>query len=215
MSRKRKLPENFRGQRRIKTSAIWDWASCWDRSRLEPLLDEFGATTTASAVLRKFHGRIPAEDLLWLLLRDDWYREPAALLRWHACNSADRALALVTPDERSVAAVQVSRDFAVGRASPARLAAAWAAARAAAWAAAGAAAWAAAGAAAWAAARAAAGAEDAAWAAARAASRAGDAAEGAAWDAAWAEDAAWDAAVLDLADLLHAKLPGLVRLEDA
>ena len=205
MSRKRKLPENFRGQRRIKTSAIWDWASCWDRSRLEPLLDEFGATTTASAVLRKFHGRIPAEDLLWLLLRDDWYREPAALLRWHACNSADRALALVTPDERSVAAVQVSRDFAVGRASPARLAAAWAAARAAAWAAA------------WAAVRAAARAEDAAWAAARAAARAGDAAGdaagAAAWAAAWA--AAGDAAVLDLADLLHAKLPGLVRLEDA
>ena len=132
MSRRRKLPERFRGQRRVKTSVIWEWGPCWDRDRVKELLADFGKTTTAGAVLRKLWGRVLAEDLLWLLLRDNWYQEPQALLRWHAANSADRALALVEPDKRSVASVRAARDLAVGRIGKVKLRSARAAARAAA-----------------------------------------------------------------------------------
>jgi len=138
---------------------------------------------------------IPAEDRLWVILHEDWIH--AAELRLLACWWARGALALGgTPEPRSVAAVETAERFAIGRATPEELDAAWAAARDAArdaawdaaWAAARDAAWAAAWEAAWAAAWDAA--RDAARAAARDAARA--AARAAARDA--ARDAAWDAA---------------------
>jgi hypothetical protein len=151
---------------------------------------------------------IPQEDKFWALARNHFVDD--RVLRLTACRAARRALALVDPDPRSIAAVATAERYAEGEATAEELnaarAEAWEAWRAAArvardavWDAAAAAAWAAA-AAAWDAARAA---LDAARDAARAAARVAvwDAraeAEAAAWDAA---RAAWAAALGDLCEL--------------
>ena len=127
------------------------------------------------------------QDAIWALLAIDDCPE----IRLFTVRCARQVQHLMA-DPRSIDALDIAEQYAVGNASDDELDAARAAAEAAAEAAAGdaarAAAWDAAGAAAWAAARAAA--RDAAW----------DAVWGAAWDAAraaaWvaARDAAWDAA---------------------
>jgi hypothetical protein len=116
----------------------------------------------------------PAEDRLWVVLREDFI--DAKTLRLFAAWCAREALKLIDkPDQRSIEACNVAERYANGDATKEELAAARAAAIAAAWAAASDAARAAAIAAAIAAARAAACAAEsdaaraAAWAAARAA----------------------------------------------
>ena len=164
------LPKRFRGLRRVSREQVESWQPCYVKEDPElwaECLARFRKTTDARVVLRKLRGKIPEKDLLWLLLRDEWWESPEALLRWFAADCAAAALALILdPDPRSTNAVRVARLYAVGKVG----AAAWDAAGAAAWDAAGAAA----GAAAWAAARAAARAAawDAAGDAARAAARA-------------------------------------------
>jgi len=132
-------------------------------------------------------------DALWALCATAENCDMVARLM--AADFADQVLPIwqkYSQDKRPALAIQAARDFAHGRISRQKTAAAWDAARAAAEAASGAAAGFAARAAARAAAGAAAGA--AAWAAAWDA--AWDAARAAAWDAAWAaaRAAAWDAA---------------------
>ena len=91
---------------------------------------------------------IPAEDRLWLVLREGWIDDRT--LRLFAVWCARGALALVgNPDPRSIAACDVAERFANGEATQGELTAAWAAARAAARTAAWTAAWAAARDAAW------------------------------------------------------------------
>ena len=86
-------------------------------------------TGTALDVLR--HPDVPAQDKLWLVLRESWI--PAPVLHECACQCAERALALVdTPDPRSVAAIATKRAWLRGEATDDELAAARDAARAAA-----------------------------------------------------------------------------------
>ena len=148
---------------------IMSWGPCeaWPESRVRAALRGLPRNMTAEDVLRR--DTIPAEDRLWVVLREECL-DPRTL-RLFACSSAQRALereraAGREPDPRSWAVVDVARRFAAGETSTEELDAAWDAA------------WAA-GAAAGAAARCAgAAARDAAWAAA-----AGDAARSAAGDA--------------------------------
>jgi hypothetical protein len=133
---------------------------------------------------------IPQEDKFWALARNHFVDD--RVLRLTACRAARRALALVDPDPRSIAAVETAERYAEGEATAKELNAARAAAWDAAWAAEAAEAWAAARAAAWAAARVA---RVAVWDAALAAL---DAAARVARAAAWA---AWDAALGDLCEL--------------
>jgi hypothetical protein len=112
---------------------------------------------TALDVLRL--DKVPAEDRLWAVLREEFIDVP--ILHEFACRCAEDALKLVDkPDPRSIAAIAAKRAWLRGEVSDDELHAAWVAARAAASAAASAAdsaaAWAAASAAAWAAASAAA-----------------------------------------------------------
>ena len=124
--------------------------------------------------VEKYRGVVPAEDILWLLLRNEFLSDKD--LRIFAVWCAREALKLVdNPDPRSIEACNVAERYANGEATDEELssaeAVAWATAAAAA--AAGAAAGAAARAAAWATvgegATAAAAARDATWAAAGAA----------------------------------------------
>ena len=165
--------------------------------------------------------RMPADDRLWAVLREEII--PAPILHEIACRCADDALSRIDiPDPRSINAIAVKRRWIAGEATDDELAeardaaeaakrdawaaaldAATAAARAAAWAAARAAAWAAARAAEWAAAR---DARDAATAAARAAAWAAAAAALDAWAAAWAK--ARDAQIDMIAQMLREYVAG-------
>lgn len=81
--------------------------------------------------------RIPAEDKLWLLLRDGWL--PDRIMHLAACDFAEAALlrereAGREPDERSWNAIKVKRDWLDGKATDEEYAAARDAARAGDWA---------------------------------------------------------------------------------
>ena len=130
---------------------------------------------------------VDAEDLMWLVLREELIDAP--ILHEFACRCAERALSRIDkPDERSVAAIEAKRKWMRGEISDDEMDAAMDAARDAARDAALYAAWYAAWYAACAAAR------YAASAAARAAAR--DAAWAAAMAAAWAAEREWQIAEL-------------------
>ena len=76
--------------------------------------------------------RIPNEDRLWAVLREELIDAP--ILHEFACRCAERALAMVdNPDPRSVTAIEAKRAWLRGEITDNELAAASAAARAAAW----------------------------------------------------------------------------------
>ena len=151
----------------ITTEQIMSWNTC-DRCNEGIVSDLIGAGKTPIEIAEL---GIPAEDRLWVLLRNDVI--PEIQLHSLACDFAQE-VAHLNPDPRVQAAIDAKRKWIAGQISDKELAAAEAAG-AAAWSAAGAAARAAA----WSAAREAAGA--AAWKAAREA--AGAAAREAAWSA--------------------------------
>src|SRR5690606_30000611 len=77
-------------------------------------------------------GACPADDRLWLVLRDEWIDDTT--LRLFAVWCARQALQLIdNPDPRSVMACDVAERFALGAATSHELAAARAAAKDAAW----------------------------------------------------------------------------------
>ena len=205
----------------INNELIRSFRPCYDPSIKGIPEDEI---LSVQEWVAKYRGVVPAKDILWLLLRNEFYTDKQ--LRLFAVWCAREALKLIdNPDQRSITACDVAERFANGEATEKELnaanaaanaaraaanaaraaanaardaanAAAWDAAMDAAMDAANAAAMDAANAAAWDAANAAA--MDAANAAANAAAM--DAANAAAWDAAWdaamaaANAAAWDAA---------------------
>ena len=189
---------------RVTLDEFLKFDPCWANNdtgmrRLKYYARKLGGSANALDILRL--NRIPADDRLWAVLREDFV--PAEILHEFACRCADRALSRVdNPDQRSVAAVAAKRKWLRGEIGDQELLGAWTAARAAerdaAWDAARDAAWTAAWDAARDAARAAA--RDAAWTAAR----------DAAWAAAWAaeRDAAWAAEQKEQIKLLISMLEG-------
>ena len=166
----------------INNELIRSFSPCYDPSEKNIPDDE---TLTVVEAVAKYRSSVPAQDIIWVLCRNEFLTDKD--LRLFAVWCAREALKLDSnPDERSINACDVAESFANGEATSEELAAArdaaldaasaaaWAAARAAALAAASAAAWAPARAAASAAARdaASAAALDAALAAASAAARA-------------------------------------------
>ena len=155
---------------------VVSWKPCWMDSeqgvkRLKYYNRKLGGKATALDILKL--KQIPAEDRLWVVLRENMI--PKMLLHEFACWCAEQALALIDdPDPRSIAAIEAKRRWMRGEITDNELAAARAAAKSAARAAAKSAAW------------------YAAWDDARTAARA--AAKSAAWAAAWydARAAAWD-----------------------
>ena len=148
---------------RVTLDEFLKFEPCWlddeqGRRRLRYYARKLGGSADALEILAL--RRIPADERLWVVLREEFI--PAPILNECACRCA-----IDGPDSRSIHAIVVKRRWIAGEATDAELAAARAAADAAARAAADAAARAAAWAAAWAAARAAA--RAAAWAAAEAA----------------------------------------------
>ena len=112
-------------------------------------------TLTVHEWVSKYKDVVPISDILWLLLRNDFYTDKQ--LRLFAVWYAREALKMVdNPDQRSINACDIAERYANGEATDEELraarVAAWDAARAAAWDAAWVAAWDAARAAAWAAA---------------------------------------------------------------
>lgn len=150
--------------------------------RAQRYADQLGGRANALDILRI--SDIPADDRLWVVLREEMI--PATILHGFGVWCADQALSLIDdPDPRSVNAVAIKRRWMRGEATDDELrtaqAAAWAAAHNAALDAVQAAAQAAA--------------HNAAWAAARVAAREDtwSTAQDTAWAAAWAaaQDATW------------------------
>ena len=120
-------------------------------------------TLTVHEWVEKYRNVVPAKDILWLLLRNEFYDDRQ--LRLFAVWCTREALKMVdNPDQRSVSACDIAERYANGESTDEELRAARVAAWDAAWDAARDAVW------------------DAVWAAARAA--AWDAARAAEWDAA-------------------------------
>ena len=159
---------------RVTFSEFMESGPCWlgdekGRRRLRYYARKLGGSADALEILAL--RRIPAEDRLWAVLREEFI--PAPMLHACACRCAEDALSRIdNPDPRSINAIVVKRRWIAGEATDEELAAAeadaWTAAQDASWDA-----QAAAAAAAWA----------AAWAATRAARTAWAAAEAAAWAA--------------------------------
>lgn len=172
---------------RVTLDEFLSFKPCWrnsekGRRRLRYYARKLGGSADALEILAL--RRIPAENRLWAVLREEFI--PTHILHECACRCAEDALSRIDiPDPRSINAIAVKRRWIAGEATDEELAAAeadaWAAARTA-WAAR--AAWAAAWAAAEAAARTAAQAD--AQAAARTAAWAAQAATWVARAAAWA-----------------------------
>ena len=102
------------------------WGACYDDKRIAELVPEAGLTPLEIVALD-----IPAEDRLWVLLRESVI--PARELRLLACGWAEAAcLKTGWADERSLAAIAVARRYTVGEGTAAELAAARSAARSAA-----------------------------------------------------------------------------------
>jgi len=119
----------------MKTFTIADirsWDPCYDPARYLP--EDWEGTVLD--ILR--NDEIPAEDRLWVVLREELI--DAKTLRLFAVWCARQVEHLMT-DPRSTAALDVAERFAHGKATQEEVDAAWAAARAAARAAAWAAAW--------------------------------------------------------------------------
>ena len=187
---------------KITVADILNLNPCGSRYTEEYLAVLFGGRNSVTAKEILLDTRVPAEDKLWVVLREEFL--PEALLYEFACFVAESLLQAERaegrePDVRSWAAIEARRSWLRGEIDDTTLAAA----RAAAWDAVRAAAWDAAMAAAWDAAMVAS--RDAAWAAVWAATRAAagvaariasrDAAARAAARAA-AGDVAWVAAMV-------------------
>ena len=128
---------------KITREQLRRWGACYDNDRIAELVPEAGLTPLEVASLD-----IPAEDRLWVLLREDIV--PACDLRLLACGWAEAACVKAgCNDARSLNAIAVGRRYAHGEATEAELAsarsaaesaeawsawaAAWEAARSAAW----------------------------------------------------------------------------------
>jgi len=170
----------------ITTEQIMSWYPC-DRYNEGIVSDLIGAGKTPIEIAEL---GIPAEDRLWVLLRQDII--PEIQLHSLACDFAQE-VAHLNPDPRVQAAIDAKRKWIAGQISDKELAAAETAARAA-----GEAARAAAWSAAWSAA------EAAVWAAARSAARA------AAWAA--AREAAWAAAMEAAMEAAKEKQLNIVKI---
>lgn len=109
---------------------VLDMHPCWlgtpaGRRRLKRYADRLGGKATALDILRL--NRIPVDDRLWIVLREDFI--PAQVLHEFACRCAERALARVDhPDPRSVAAVEAKRQWLTGIITDEELDLAWLAA---------------------------------------------------------------------------------------
>ena len=160
---------------RVTLDEFLSFKPCWlddeqGRRRLRYYARKLGRSADALEILTL--RRIPADERLWAVLREEFI--PAPILHEFACRCAEDALSRIdNPDPRSINAIVVKRRWIAGEATDEELAAAWADAEAA-RAAARAAALAAAQDVSWAAWHAACAAAETAWAAVRPARAAAD-----------------------------------------
>ena len=123
---------------RVTLDEFLSFNPCWldderGRRRLRYYAHKLGGSADALEILAL--RRIPAEDRLWAVLREEFI--PAPILHEFVCRCAEDALSRIdNPDPRSIHAIAVKRRWIAGEATDAELAAAdaaaWAAARAAA-----------------------------------------------------------------------------------
>ena len=126
---------------RVTLDKFLSFEPCWQNSekgrrRLRYYARKLGGSADALEILAL--RRIPAEDRLWAVLRDEFI--PAPMLHACACRCAEDALSRIdNPDPRSINAIVVKRRWIAGEATDEELAAAeadaWTAAQDASWAA--------------------------------------------------------------------------------
>ena len=118
---------------RVTLDEFLKFEPCWlddeqGRRRLRYYARKLGGSADALEILAL--RRIPADERLWVVLREEFI--PAPILNECACRCAEDALSRIDgPDSRSIHAIVVKRRWIAGEATDAELAAA----RAAAWAA--------------------------------------------------------------------------------
>lgn len=118
---------------RVTFSEFLKFEPCWQddergRRRLRYYARKLGGSADALEILAL--RRIPAEDRLWAVLREEFI--PTHILHEIACRCAEDALSRIDiPDPRSINAIAVKRRWIAGEATDEELAAAWADAEAA------------------------------------------------------------------------------------
>ena len=119
---------------RVTLDEFLKFEPCWlddekGRRRLRYYARKLGGSADALEILAL--RRIPADERLWAVLREEFI--PAPILNECACRRAEDALSRIdNPDPRSINAIAVKRRWIAGEATDAELAAARAAADAAA-----------------------------------------------------------------------------------
>lgn len=109
---------------------VLDMHPCWLETeegcrRLKRYSDRLGGKATALDILRL--NRIPADDRIWITLREEFI--PAPILDEFACRCAERALSHIdNPDPRSVAGIAAKRQWLAGIITDEELDLAWEAA---------------------------------------------------------------------------------------
>ena len=122
---------------RVTLDEFLSFKPCWlddeqGRRRLRYYARKLGGSADALEILAL--RRIPADERLWAVLREEFI--PAPILHEFACRCAEDALSRIdNPDSRSIHAIAVKHRWIAGEATDEELAAAQAAARTAAWAA--------------------------------------------------------------------------------
>ena len=115
---------------RVTFSEFLKFEPCWQddergRRRLRYYAHKLGGSADALEILAL--RRIPAEDRLWAVLREEFI--PDRILHEFACRCAEDALSRIdNPDPRSINAIVVKRRWIAGEATDEELAAAEAAA---------------------------------------------------------------------------------------
>ena len=118
---------------RVTLDKFLSFNPCWrnsekGRRRLRYYARKLGGSADALEILAL--RRIPAEDRLWAVLREEFI--PTHILHEIACRCAEDALSRIdNPDPRSINAIAVKRRWIAGEATDEELAAAWADAEAA------------------------------------------------------------------------------------
>jgi len=108
----------------INNELIRSFTPCYDPN--EKIADE-NETLTIKEWCAKYDGIIPAKDMLWLLLRNDFFTEKD--LRLFSVWCAREALSKIdNPDPRSIAACDVAERYAYGEATEDELSSAFSAA---------------------------------------------------------------------------------------
>jgi len=108
--------------REVTLQEVLSWRPCYESGKTARIATRFGESATAAEVFSGLRGKIPDEDMLWLLLRPAWWEAPYVVLRTLVCDFSQHALEQERsrgrePQPRSWESVRIARSYARGQAT--------------------------------------------------------------------------------------------------